>query len=517
MSDERRDDESLGRALGRAIQSQPVRETPYAASRLARRLDRPPVRGWTYALPIAAALALFVAMGAFFASRGPQGGVATPDTSASPSISATTGPAPTPTPTAVPTSNAAEAALVYFARDLLPPVGALVPGPAPFRTLPAAERISARVRALWDARAPSGLGNYFRPHVGGSSLANVTTTISGDTATVVIAAGTWDSQSSAETGGLVAQLVYTITDEPGIRRAALREPGKDHMVIGTGILREPLTREDVNGYRTLNRVDGGAITAGDGVLAAEVVDWRASAEDVAPGLGRFVVELKAMTGQVPQGFVPRLTAKLEQGRNANDQEPGKYVLRLELPDAYWPPTPGEAFHCCPFKSVDKTPIRQVSAYPLGTGSGRPGVSFAVALDDARPWRVTVMHSPLRVVVDIGGHPDAVSESIAVYSPTPHATQDQMQRGQGGGWTFTVSGLARAFEANVNWRLRDSTNAVVASGNTTASIGTSAVWGTFQTGVTVPASVSGNVTLEVFWGSPRDGSDVGLVRIPLRIR
>lgn len=504
MSDERRDDET-GRALGRAIESQTVRETPYAASRLARRIERPAGRGWTYALPIAAALALFVAMGAFFATRGPQAGVATPDTSPSPMAAATSGPAPTPTPTSGPTAMATEPALVYFARDGLPPVGAPVPAAAPFRTLPATERISARIRALWDAPAPptGRLGNVFGPHVGGSSLRSVTTTIAGETATVIIDAGTWDSLSSAETIALAQQLVYTITEEPGIRRAAVREPGKDHTVVGTGIWKDPQSREDVMGYR----VRGSEITAGDRALAADIVDWRASVDDVTPGLGRFVVELKP-TGQASPGFTPNFTAKLEAGRNANDQEPGKYVLRLELPDAYWPQAQGEAFHCCPLKIVGRTPVRQVAAYPLGATGGRPGVGFGIELDDARPWRVFVMDSPLRVVVDIGGHPDAVSADIAVYAPRP---ADEVAR------TFTVSGVSRTFESNVNWRLRDSNDRVVANGFTTSLGGSGPRWGTFQMSVTAPATVGGNVTLEVLWGSPRDGSDVGLVRIPLRIR
>ena len=503
MSDERRDDEAVGRALGRAIGSQTVRETPYAASRLAQRVDRPAGRGWTYALPVAAALALFVAMGAFFASRGPQG-VATPQAGSSPVVATPAGAVPSPGPTT--SATPFEAALVYFARDGLPPVGAPVPAAPPFRTLPASERISARVRALWDARPPAvGLGsNTFGPHVGGRSLANVTTAITGDVATVTIEAGTWDSLSSAESIALAQQLVYTITEEPGIRRAVVREPGKDHAVVGTGIWRDPQSREDVMGYR----VRGSDIDAGDGQLAVEVTDWRASVDDVAPGLGRFVVELKTLSGQVPQGLVPRLTAKLEPGRNANDQEPGKYVLRLELPDAYWPQTPGEAFHCCPLKLVGRTPIRQVAAYPLGTAGGRPGVGFGIDLDDARPWRVTVMHSPLRIVADIGGHPDAVSEDIAVYAPLPGA---EVAR------TFTVSGVARTFESTVNWRLRDPSGRVIANGFTTSLGGSGPQWGTFQFSVSVPAALSGNVTLEVLWGSPRDGSDVGLVRIPLRIR
>lgn len=222
--------------------------------------------------------------------------------------------------------------------------------------------------------------------------------------------------------------------------------------------------------------------------------------------GRFVVELRP-TGATPQFWLPRFSVRLEQGRNANESEPGKWVLRVTMPDAVWPETPGEAFHCCPIKSVERTPIRQLSAYPL-TGNERRGVGFAIELDDARPWRATVLQSPLRVVVDLGGTPGAVSDSIAVYAPR---AGDEVAR------SFTVSGLARTFEGTVTWRVRDSSDRVVASGFTTASIGTSAAWGTLQTTVTVPASVSGTVKLEVLWGSPRDGSDMGIVGIPLRIR
>jgi hypothetical protein len=268
------------------------------------------------------------------------------------------------------------------------------------------------------------------------------------------------------------------------------------------VVDKPRTREDVLGYDVKSTE---IIVHGE--LATDVVDWRASVDDVTPGLGRFVVELRP-TGQNPPFSAPAFTAKLEAARNANDQEPGKYVLRLELPEAYWPQGTGEAFKCCQVKAVNKTPIRQMSAYPLGTGNGRPGVGFGIELDDARPWRVFVMDSPLRVVVDIGGHPDAVSDDIAVYAPRPGA---EVAR------TFSVSGVSRTFESTVNWRLRDSSNRVVANGFTTSAGGSGPQWGTFQISVTAPATVSGNVTMEVLWGSPRDGSDMGLVTIPLRIR
>jgi hypothetical protein len=122
--------------------------------------------------------------------------------------------------------------------------------------------------------------------------------------------------------------------------------------------------------------------------------------------------------------------------------------------------------------------------------------------------VFTLSNPTRIVVDIGGAPTATSDSVAVYSPRPGETT---------GRTLTVSGAARAFEAHVAWRVKDSGGREVATGFTTASLGTSALWGTFQTTVTIPANVSGNVTLEMSWPSPKDGADMGLVQVPLAVR
>ena len=256
---------------------------------------------------------------------------------------------------------------------------------------------------------------------------------------------------------------------------------------------KPATDEDVPSNAsttTLETIED----PGDGVLA-DVVAWRASDNDVAPNLGRFVVELKPTnsTGAHPY---PKFTATLEEQNDP--KQAGKWAIRLELPDATWRQAQGEPW----VKTVGTSPIRQVAAYPLAANRG---VGFGISLDDARPWRVAVLHSPLRVVVDVGGA--AVSDSIAVYSPRAGETSR----------TLTISGFARVFEATVSWRIKDTAGREVAKGFTMASIGTSPLWGSFQTTATVPANVSGNVTLEVFWASPRDGADLGLVRIPLTVR
>ena len=115
---------------------------------------------------------------------------------------------------------------------------------------------------------------------------------------------------------------------------------------------------------------------------------------------------------------------------------------------------------------------------------------------------------MRLYVDIGGDPRTVNQNIAVYSPIV---------GQSVTGSITISGAARVYEANVSWRLRDSSGRAVATGFTTATNGTGPVWGTFQTSAQIPAGLSGRATLEVFWGSPRDGTDQDVVSIPLQVR
>ena len=61
------------------------------------------------------------------------------------------------------------------------------------------------------------------------------------------------------------------------------------------------------------------------------------------------------------------------------------------------------------------------------------------------------------------------------------------------------------------------NGPAPSSDRRSGAGTSAVWGTYQVSVQLPSRVSGNVTLEVYWGSPKDGSELGLVQVPLTVR
>jgi hypothetical protein len=327
----------------------------------------------------------------------------------------------------------------------------------------------------------------------------------GDLATVEFDVVTgWGIRGAAQSQGLLQQLVYTITEEPGIRRALITEKGKPNAVIDQLIVDKPLSREDVFGYADPAKPDKVEDTGN--VRPAEIADWRASVDQVAPGLGRFVVEF------TPQAVAPpSFVAQLKRPAQEKRIEDGKWVIRLTLPDALWNQAPGEAFHCCPLKAVGKTPIIETVAGPLTgdppTGTLYRGVGFTIVLDDARPWRVFTLSNPARIVVDIGGPTRSVSDRVAVYEPRPGATVTR---------DLQITGAGRTYEANVSWRLFDSTGRQVASGNFTGG-SSGPLWGAFDTHIAIPASVSGNVTLEVLEFSAKDGSPVGVTQIPLTVR
>lgn len=80
----------------------------------------------------------------------------------------------------------------------------------------------------------------------------------------------------------------------------------------------------------------------------------------------------------------------------------------------------------------------------------------------------------------------------------------------------VVGCANVFEATVAWRLLDRDGTLLDEGNTLASCGTGCV-GTFRTTVPVASGEGrGEVVLQVFWGSPRDGEPLDLAERTLRL-
>jgi hypothetical protein len=505
MTDERRDDEIIGRALSRAIETIDVNQTPFERSRIANAPAKRSIFGlWQFATA-AAAIVLALAIGSWLTRPTESGPVAGSPTPTPPSATQPGATQPTASPSPTP-SAATVATWVFFVRDQLPPVGASVPsGGAHIPVDQIVERIAA-AHAAPAASVPAGAVNPLASVGLRADGTSVSAKINGETASVEfdLPSG-WGVRGAAQTQALLQQLVYTITEQPGIRRALITEKGKPNAVIDQLVVDKPLSREDVFGYDDPAKPD--KIEDGGSGQTAEIADWRASVDDVAPGLGRFVIEFKAPAASTP-GFVATLERPVQETVEAD----GKWIIRINMPDALWNQPAGEAFKCCPTKVVGKTPIIQTEAYPLTSNAPTNGlyrgVGFAIILDDARPWRVFTLSNPARIIVDVGGPTRSVSDRIALYQPRPGATVAH---------DLQLTGAARVFEANVSWRLKDSSGREVASGHFLTSLGSSPVWGTFDTRIAIPATVSGNVTLEVFEASAKDGSPQGVTQIPLTVR
>lgn len=499
MTDEQ-NDEILGRALARAIETQQVNETPYERSRLATRPARRGFPIWQ-ALGVVGVLVLAVAFGSWFTRPG-QSPVASTST---PSGSPTKTPAvATATPTPAPTAKTApNHDVVYVARDGLPPVGIeLRPGVITGRT--AAERIQQRLNVLLE---DGDLSKVAAEQIAGATTnvlysasnakkvsAAASVRIDGTIAFVdIVVTSDWGITGAAQTTAALQQLVYTATEEPGVRQVLLTQNGGKPARIDQIVFDKPLAREDVFLYDAGGQTDAVSGDLGGNGFGTATAAW--SVDAAAPGLTRLVVTVSDPGGKVPAFAVtvdpdPRAPAPLSGGKSA-------ISLLVAARDGGTVST-----------VVDQTPLRTVGVANGKFANGNEGVLYVLELDDLRPWRVYTLANPNRIVLDIGGTPQAVSDRIAVYAPTATGTVAR---------TFTLSGAARVFEANVVWRVKDSRQNVVAEGHTTASLGTSPIWGTFSTQITLPATVTGNTTLEVFEVSPKDGSDQGLVAIPLTVK
>jgi len=409
--------------------------------------------------------------------------------------------------------------VVYYARDGLPPFRALALGGVPSRNS-VEDRIGARLGALWGVQrpgaVPAGASNPFAKsgRVGSQGQLGTEVRIDGDLATVTFdLPGGWGVTSATESRGLYQQLVYTITDDPEVRSAFIKEKGKAEAVIGTLSIAQPATREDVAGY-TFSGTKTPTIV-GDGTqVPEELTDFGVAIDSdiltrgfvgTEAGLGRLAVDLRA-TGSVPGGRLdPRFAATLERC-DPPSCDGGKWTLAVALPDVPWPA--GRPAYA---QTFDRSPIRSVRAAEFQGGA----VAIAIRLDDARPWRVATEPTgtgTARLYVDIGGTSADVNENIAVYLPAP----EQGAGDRATGCTCAVRGAARVFEGNIGWRVRDGNGREVARGSAKASRGTGPVWGMFEATVTIPAGVAGQVSIEVFSLSPRDGSEQDVIRIPVTV-
>ena len=383
---------------------------------------------------------------------------------------------------------------IYLPRAGLPPVGlhidgiAIQPGPE--------ERIRSRLDALNPAKYPTfsvplGAFNPF-PLADPSQLHVATVTIQGDLALVDFALpdGGWRVVAE-QTVGLRQELVYTATEEPGIRRVRFTVNGGQPSPVP---LDGPLTREQVFGYASESRLQSvrGFGERGGPQRAARATH---SVDEVAPGLTRFIVEIDQPAGQ-PTRTYPDWNVNVSSNPETFSPDGGKWQLTIEIFGGLDAKQGVEV--------VDRSPLRSVTT---GVGFGGTPLVYVLALDDLRPWRTALLVDPVRIVVDIGGYPSSVAPTTAVYGPRPGEIVSRM---------FSVSGVVSAFEAHVDWRVRDPSGRIVSSYGTTATNCCEA-GGVYETIASVPDAFVGRAMLEVFQTSGKDGSDTEVVRIPIEIR
>lgn len=509
MTDERHDDEVLGRALSRAIETQTPNETPFERSRIA---DRPARRGfgfWQFA-GVAAALVLALAFGSWFTrpiDTGPVASSATPN--ANVSIPSTTPPTATQAPAT--TSDPGIPVRVFFVRDMLPPVSAnaLAHGLAPTT---AEQRVLQRIEAAHGAGAgavPTGAANPLAlvgavtTPTGGSASYGAGVKINGDTANVEFSLPNgWQIHGAAQVQALVQQLVYLATEEPGIHKARITEQGKTNAVIDGLVIDKPLSREDVTDYDHVGSATsvqgfGDATTAASRHLRPIL-----NVDTIAPALARLVIETDLEVDSPGVSYPDFKVEVLPNDDSTAQAIPGKWrlVVTVNGQDNSFADT---KLTFPLYQVIDKSPVRGILTSKQGANT-----VYQLGLDDLRPWRTAIAYKPFRIIVDIGGDPRTISgDTNAVYTPAYGAAV---------GRTFQVSGTAHNFEAHVSIRVLDDKHKEIYRGNTTAT-NCCDPGGTFDTTVQLPATVTGNIYLEVFETSAKDGSDLKLIRIPLTLR
>jgi hypothetical protein len=298
--------------------------------------------------------------------------------------------------------------------------------------------------------------------------------------------------------------VYTATEEPGIRRVLFTQNGGQRLSIGDIKVDKALAREDVFGYKSAGAIgpDKALTWAGDDALGPVGADLTNVTID--GSTARLIFDGHKRDASSATANLPSFTISLEQdsetGRPSAVAGGAKYALTVAF-----------KWNCvCSSGGVagatiyDKTPLRAI------TSDGN--TAYRIALDDARPWRA-YMPSQTQLVIEVGGDPRATSDRISIMIPKPG---DQTPGNTPFADSLRIAGTARVFEATVTWRVRDSAGKVVATSHFNASLGSSALWGWFDNGFALPTSLHGKVTLEVYEVSPKDGSEQGLVAIPLTV-
>lgn len=134
--------------------------------------------------------------------------------------------------------------------------------------------------------------------------------------------------------------------------------------------------------------------------------------------------------------------------------------------------------------------------------------MANVLSARKPVELVISTPPPSTPSDVVEAPEVWSDSsnISVRIPQPNAIVRS---------PLIVEGLERTFEQNVVLRLRDGKGNELAKISTTGTAPDLGIHGPYRAQLSFDKPKTRSGTLEVFQGSPKDGSEIDKVTIPLR--
>ncbi len=98
------------------------------------------------------------------------------------------------------------------------------------------------------------------------------------------------------------------------------------------------------------------------------------------------------------------------------------------------------------------------------------------------------------------------------APQQNITLEQPTEGAEIGLPLVISGQARVFENNLNYRLKDSDGTVLAQGFTTSNAPDVGLFGPYRVEVSYPQPKGTTGTVEVFSHSAKDGAEINLSKV-----
>ena len=166
--------------------------------------------------------------------------------------------------------------------------------------------------------------------------------------------------------------------------------------------------------------------------------------------------------------------------------------------------------------------RNGSALSVGSFYGDPnGISFTVSagtvIQDTQENKKTISDVragfPVRVSGYVADGGETVAQTITLlgeppivlYEPAPHATVSG---------SVLIRGAARVFENQFLVQLVDASGKVLAQESAYAHAPDAGQYGDFAVTLEIPLSASGTLSVKAFDPSPKDGSPLGFVEVPL---